>query len=200
MVRRIRIRGVSSQKGKINMIRKIERVPVKGMKQGEQETTVRQDILYLLLKIVVTTAVLMFVFTFLFGICRNSDVSMYPAVKEGDLVIFYRLDKSYTAGDCVVVEYKGNEQIRRIAAVAGDTVDITEDGLVINGTPQMEMAIYEETNRYAEGIGFPVVVSEGEIFVFGDSRKNAADSRIYGCVSVKDTLGKVITIIRRREI
>lgn len=169
-------------------------------RQVKQETTLLQDILYLLLKIAAIMVVLMLLFTFLFGIYRNHDVSMHPAVKEGDMAVFYRLDKSYTAGDCVVVEYEGEKQIRRVAAVAGDTVDITEDGLVINGEPQLEIAIYEETNRYTEGIEFPVVVGEGELFTLGDSRRNATDSRIYGNVLVKDTLGKVITLIRRREI
>jgi len=182
------------------MTRKSGVSPVEDMGRGKQETTLRQDIQHLLLKIMVIIVVLVLVFTFLFGVYRNRDASMHPAVKEGDLAFFYRLDKSYTAGDCVVVEYEGKKQIRRVAAVAGDTVDITEDGLVINGEPQLEIFIYEETNRYAEGIEFPVMVGEGEIFVLGDSRKNATDSRIYGCVSVKETLGKVITVIRRREI
>lgn len=165
-----------------------------------QETTLLQDIRDLLLKIAAIIVVLILLFTFPFGICRNRDASMQPAVKEGDLAFFYRLDKSYTAGDCMVVEYEGKKQIRRVAAVAGDTVDITEDGLVINGELQLEMDVYEETNRYTEGIEFPVIVGEREIFVLGDSRENAADSRIYGCISAEDTLGKVITLIRRREI
>jgi len=182
------------------MPRKSNRVPVEDMRQVKRDTTLLQDILYLLLKITAIIGVLMLIFTFMFGIYRNRDASMQPAVKEGDLTVFYRLDKSYNAGDCVVVEYEGKKQIRRITAVAGDTVDLSEDGLVINGEPQLEIGIYEDTNRYAAGIGFPVVVGEGEIFVLGDSRKDATDSRIYGCVSVNDTLGKVITIIRRREI
>jgi len=159
-----------------------------------------QEIIHLLLKIAVIITVLILLFTFLLGIYRNCDASMYPAVKEGDLVVFCRLDRSYTAGDCVVVEYEGKKQIRRVIAVAGDTVDITEDGLVINREPQLEIAIYEDTNRYEEGIAFPVMVDEGEVFILGDSRENVADSRIYGCVAAKDTLGKVITIIRRRGI
>lgn len=184
----------------IREYRRNDRVLAEGMSQVKQDTTLLQDILYLLLKIAAIILVVMLLFTFLFGIHRNRDASMQPAVKGGDLAVFYRLDKSYTAGDCVVVEYEGKKQIRRVAAVAGDMVDITEDGLVINGELQLEMTIYEETNRYTEGIEFPVVVGEGELFVLGDSRRNATDSRVYGCVLVKDTLGKVITIIRRRAI
>lgn len=172
----------------------------KGFEKEIKEETLLQSILYLLLKIMAIIAALILIFTFLFGIYRNGDASMHPAVKGGDLVVFYRLDKSYRAGDPVVVEYEGKKQIRRVAAAAGDILDITEDGLVINGEPQSEINIYEETSRYAEGAEFPVEIGEGEIFVLGDSRRNAADSRIYGCVPIKDTLGKVITVIRRRAI
>lgn len=175
-------------------------VPKEDKSQVKQDTTLLQDILHLLLKIAAIIVALVLLFTFLFGIFINYDASMHPAVKEGDLAVFYRLDKTYTAGDCIVVEYEGKRQIRRVIAVAGDRIDITEDGLVINGEPQMEVAIYEETNAYTEGIVFPVVVGEGEIFVLGDSRSNATDSRIYGNVLIKDTLGKVITTIRRRQI
>lgn len=83
-------------------------------------------------------------------------------------------------------------------ATAGDVVDITEDGLTINGAPQQEHQIYEKTQRYDTGVDFPIKLREGQIFVLGDSRENASDSRVYGAVDVKDTKGKVMTIVRRR--
>ena len=60
--------------------------------------------------------------------------------------------------------------------------------------------IYQQTQRYAVGATFPLTVGEGQVFVLGDARENATDSRVYGAVEVKDTLGKVITILRRRDI
>ncbi len=75
-------------------------------------------------------------------------------------------------------------------ATAGDVVDITEDGLTINGAPQQEHQIYEKTQRYDTGVDFPIKLQEGQIFVLGDSRENASDSRVYGAVDVKDTKGK----------
>ena len=69
-------------------------------------------------------------------------------------------------------------------------MDITEDGLLVNGSPQQEPGIYEETKRYAEGMDFPVTLQDGEVFVLGDAREDATDSRVYGTVRVEDTLGK----------
>ncbi|SET88256.1 signal peptidase I [Lacrimispora sphenoides] len=164
------------------------------------EPSLGKEIVFLLAKIAAIILAFLLVFTFLFGLCRNSDASMVPSVKDGDLVMFYRLDKSYVAQDTLVLEFKGKKQVRRVIATAGDTVDITEDGLLINGALQQEAEIYTPTQRYEDGVEFPLTVREGEVFVLGDSRENSTDSRIYGAVRVKDTLGKVMTILRRRNI
>lgn len=166
----------------------------------EPPSGIMQELLYLLLKMAALLAILLLLFTFVFGIYRNGDVSMHPSVKDGDLVLFYRLDKTYMKSDVVVLEYEGTKQTRRVVAIAGDVVDITEDGLVIHGSPQQEQDIYEETIRYDTGVEFPLTVGEGEIFVLGDGREHATDSRVYGCVKVKDTLGKVMTVIHRRGL
>jgi len=85
-------------------------------------------------------------------------------------------------------------------AVAGDTVDITEDGLLINGSLVQEQNIFGETLHYEDGISLPITIEDGQVFVLGDRRGNSVDSRLYGPVNIKDTLGKVMTIIRRRNI
>ena len=81
-----------------------------------------------------------------------------------------------------------------------DTVDMTEEGMSINGYLQQEIGIYEETLPYTEGIRYPVTVGKGEVFVLGDRREQAVDSRIYGTVQTKDTCGCVMTVIRQRGI
>ena len=48
---------------------------------------------------------------------------MYPAAKDGDLVVFYRLDKDYEARDLIVLEVDGAKEVRRVVAVAGDNFD-----------------------------------------------------------------------------
>lgn len=168
--------------------------------QERQPPSLLQEIGFLLLKIGAILALLVLLFTFIFGVFQNVDASMVPGMQEGDLILFYRLDRSYVASDTVVVEYEGKKQVRRVAAVAGDTVDITEEGLLVNGSLQEERKIYEDTKRFAQGIEFPVTLKEGEVFLLGDGREHATDSRIYGPVLAKETLGKVMTVIRRRDI
>lgn len=165
-----------------------------------QMPSLLKEILSLLVKIAAIIIVFLLVFTFVFGLYRNTDVSMAPSIQDGDLVLFYRLDKTYVAGDTLLFSFEKQKQVRRVMATAGDTVDITEEGLLINGALQQEPGIYQETQRYAEGAVFPLTVGEGQVFVLGDAREDATDSRVYGAVEIKDTWGKVITILRRRNI
>ena len=171
------------------------------MEKTARQRPVWKDLVSLLVKIASIALAFVLLFTFLFGIARYQDPSMAPAIRDGDLVIFYRHGKSgYLPQDAIALKKDGQVQVRRVIAVAGDTVDISADGLVINGALQYEPEIYQKTERFEEGADFPLTVPEGHVFVLGDSREGAADSRIYGPVRVRDTLGKVMTVIRRRGI
>ena len=162
-----------------------------------KKDSIKDDLLFLLMKIAILAILLIITFVFIFGISRCNDNSMSPSFKDGDLAIYYRLQKDYNIGDVVVVEKDDEVQIRRIIAKAGDKVEITEDGMKINGYLQNEINIYEETLPYVEGVTFPLEVLENEYFVLGDSRSNAKDSRIYGTVKKEEIKGGVMTLIRR---
>ncbi|MDR2686531.1 MAG: signal peptidase I [Oscillospiraceae bacterium] len=165
-----------------------------------QEPSAWRELRALGVKVGVIAGIALLLFTFVYGLHYNLEPGMNPSVKDGDLVIFYRLDKSYHAGDLALLAFQGKKQVRRVVAAAGDTVDITEEGLVINGALQQEPGISQKTHRYAEGISFPLTLGENQVFVLGDARENAADSRIYGPVNVSDTQGAVITVLRRRNL
>ena len=166
----------------------------------KKTTTLQSDLLFLFGKLVVVATLIALLFMFIFGIVRVEDASMVPAMQEGDIVLFQRFGPDLIANDTIVVRYDGQTQIRRVVAVAGDVVDITENGLFINGLLQQELHIFEETTQFSEGIMFPLVVPEGEVFVMGDSRARSRDSRIYGTVRVRDVLGTVVTVIRGRNL
>lgn len=166
----------------------------------QQQPTLLSEILYLLRKVLVIGVLLVLCGTFLFGAARNTDLGMTPSVKSGDLVCYFRLDKQYAASDVVAVKIDGSFQARRVVAVGGDTVDLTDQGLLVSGYLQQEADIVGETLAYTEGITFPVVLGENQVFLLGDNREHASDSRLYGAVDVSDTLGKVVLVLRRRNI
>lgn len=167
--------------------------------EGRKSPPLRIDIGYLLMKLLLVGVTLGSLLIFVFGITRNIDLSMSPAVKHGDLVIYFRLDKQYAASDLVAFIYEGNTQIRRVIAIEGDTVDINENGLLINGRVQQEVEVIGETLAYTEGISFPITLEKGQVFLLGDSREFSKDSRLYGSVNTADTLGKVMVVMRRRN-
>ena len=170
-------------------------------KSTRYKTPLWKDLLFLIIKIVLILLAFVAMFTFLFGFVRYGEPSMTPSIKDGDLLIYHRYTKvGYMIRDAIILEHDGQIQARRVVATAGDVVDITESGLVINGSVQQETDIYQDTERYMDGVAFPLTVPDGFVFVLGDSRTGATDSRIYGPVDIDDTLGKVMAVIRRRSI
>jgi len=168
--------------------------------QYSAEPSVLRELVLLAVKSIVISISFVLIFTFIYGFHRNTDPDMAPMVKDGDLVLFYRLNKDYAIGDLLLLDFQGLRQVRRVVAKAGDTVDITEHGLIINGGLQHEPEIFQQTWQYVNDVSFPITVEEGQVFVLGDARENAIDSRVYGAINTKDTLGTVITIIRRRGL
>ena len=168
--------------------------------EKKQNNSLFADVKWLILKLLLLGIIFAIVWIFLLGICRVGDESMNPAVRAGDLVIYDRLTHEYHTGDVLVIEQDGKRQIRRVAAVSGDVVDVTEEGLCVNGYQQQEANIYTETLPYQGGIDYPLTVEEGKIFVLGDNRISAEDGRIYGTTDLNDVRGVVMTVIRRRNI
>ena len=168
--------------------------------QAPSPPPLSRELGYLLIKLLLVGGILSVLLLVVFGMTRNTDLGMSPAVKHGDLIFYFRLDKQYQATDLVALTYDGKVQIRRVIASAGDTVDISESGLIINGQLQTEAEVVGETLAYTEGIAFPLTLGIGEVFLLGDSRELAADSRLYGPVTEAETLGKVMVIMRRRNL
>ena len=138
-------------------------------------------------------------FSYVFLITQVGGNDMFPAVKDGDLVIGFRLQQEYAKNDVVVYTAGGRSHIGRIAARATDVVTLDDSGtLLVNGTAQSGEIMYPTYAK--EGIEYPYRVPEGHVFILGDYRTQTEDSRDYGSIPMENVQGKVITILRRRGL
>jgi signal peptidase I len=159
-----------------------------------------ETVLRFLIKLSSVLLVIWAIFTFVFGIRQVSGETMYPRLRDGDLVLYYRLEQDYEIGDVVTYEIDGTTFWARIVAQGGDVVEVNGDGqLLVNGNVQQEEVFYV-TEPQDGDVTYPVTVEENSYFVLCDFRTVSFDSRTYGTVSKNDLDGKVITLLRRRGI
>ena len=163
------------------------------MKQDTpQRPSLAHDLLMLALQLAAIALGIVVTFSFVFGLMRVTDPSMEPRFQDGDLVLFYRIDKRYLARDVVVYERDGLLTSGRVVAQAGDKVNIDSQGLVVNGAHQQEQGITDETTQVADGVTFPLTVPEGAVFVLGDNRELSKDSRAFGEVNKRQIKGRIV--------
>lgn len=154
----------------------------------------------LLAKILAVVAACWLLLNFVFGVSAVRGEGMYPRMRDGDLVIFYRLVDSWNIGDVAVYMADGQRQYGRIVATSGDVVDMTTDGqLVVNGSIQQE-EVFFPTLKEDRKTSFPATLKNGEVFVLGDNRVSTSDSRDFGPISIKDINGRVISLFRHRGL
>ncbi len=105
--------------------------------------------------------------------------------------------------DIVVFKYprdRSTDYIKRVVGVAGDTIEIKNKQVYINGEANVNPHIrFTDKNIMKASAGprdnmDPVRVPEGFIFVMGDNRDNSYDSRFWGFVPLKDVLGKAFIL------
>ena len=121
-------------------------------------------------------------------------VSMEKTLLVGDRVLVNKRNKSAHVGDIVVFKRPPGEEaaaikdlIKRVVAVAGDTVTAKDGRLFVNGVQRKEPYL-------APGIqtiwpGDPVTVPPGDVFVMGDNRPQSRDSRFFGPIKKSSIIG-----------
>ena len=157
----------------------------------------------------VSLALVVYILMFhIVGLTVMPDTNMSPRLDAGDLLLFYRIDRTPKARDIVVIDKTvgsaGEPPVRfvcRVVACPGDTVNIPETGgLTVNGNAITEDYIYARTLPYAGFVNYPLTLGEGEYFVLSDSRNSGVDSRFFGTVRQEEIRGIVITILRRNNL
>ncbi|MBZ5662042.1 MAG: signal peptidase I [Acidobacteriia bacterium] len=108
----------------------------------------------------------------------NKFVYRFEPIARGDVVVFwYPLDRSKSF-------------IKRVVGLPGDTVEIREGQVFVNGKYLPEPYVPPESadmNNFS-----PTRIPKGEYFVMGDHRISSNDSRIFGPVPRNFIYGKAV--------
>ena len=135
-----------------------------------------------------------FVRPFVLEAFRIPSESMVPTLLVGDRVFVNKFIYRFAEperGDVVVFEsVNGGEEdlIKRIVAIAGDEIEVSNGTLLVNGEEQEEPYL-NETLPFDDSYG-PTRVPEEHVFVMGDNRANSADSRVFGPLPVENIEGE----------
>ena len=178
---------------------KAARTPMEALRRRKLTLLTRRGYAALGLRLACTALALWLVFSQVFLLHRCQGQGMFPAVKDGDLVLAYRLHRDYGKGDVVAYRREGKLYLGRIAAMGTDVVMMGSSGsLTVNGNPQNGEILYPTYAR--ENTLYPLCVQEGTVFVLGDYRTQTQDSRDFDPIPLDDIQGKVITLVRRRGL
>lgn len=156
--------------------------------------------------IAVGLLVALFLRTFVIGAYYVPSESMLNTIHEGDFLLGEMVSLHFEdprVGDVVTFDSplaEGETLVKRVIAVGGQTVDLVDGVVYVDGEPLAEPYTEGKPSESlsdrpgSAGISYPYVVPEGMIWVMGDNRTNSKDSRFFGPVSAEDVTSRVLFI------
>ena len=125
---------------------------------------------------------------------RVEGASMAPTMLAGDLLLV-REDREVKRvlgrGDIVVLAQSGRSQLKRIVALPGEHIALTDGMLLIDGQRLKEPYLCG-LPPYLGLDDSAYELASDEYFVMGDNRAHSTDSRQYGPVHRAQIIGKVL--------
>lgn len=122
--------------------------------------------------------------------------SMLPTIQLQDRLVFDKVlykNKPFQRGDIVMFTApegsgENDDLVKRIIGLPGETLEVREGSVWINGEPIVEPYL-KEAPEYEYG---PTRIPEGSYLAFGDNRNNSKDSHVWGFVPEGNIEGKVL--------
>lgn len=158
---------------------------------------------YSWVKSIIIAFILAFLCTnFLFAPTTVKGESMSPTFEDKDKVLISKISE-IERFDIIVFNAPDSDEryIKRVIGLPGDTIEMDNDILYVNGKAFKEKYLdenREETplsklteNFTLEELTGESRVPEGKLFVLGDNRLESKDSRRFGFISSEEVIGEV---------
>ena len=184
-------------------------------KKNVKKKTIGREILEWILTIVAAVVIALPLRAFAFEMVRVDGSSMNGTLSKFDyastwLSLPWWDDKGKEAAsrittggdpkrfDVVVCRYPGRGDtnfVKRVVGLPGDTVELRQGYLYVNGERYEEPYILDEYRGGSLNNFGPYEVPEGEFFVMGDHRNNSNDSRSQGSLPRNMIIGHARTVL-----
>lgn len=137
---------------------------------------------------IVIVVVVVLIRTFIITPVRVDGDSMKNTLKNGDILLLYKLSSINRFDIIVLDEEKDNEKIiKRVIGMPGETVAIKKDKIYINDKVIDDEYAYGQTSDYNK-----VTLRDNEYFILGDNRLISKDSRYFGPIKENEIKGKIV--------
>ncbi len=144
--------------------------------------------------------------TFILGPYKIPTGSMRPNLMEGDRIFVDKMTYRFREprrGEVIVFKYpldRKKDFVKRLIAFGGETVEIREGQIYINGG-RLENPLSIATRFYYNREdwdfakkGQKILVPKEHLFMLGDNSAQSSDSRNWGFVRRKDVVGRAVLI------
>ena len=152
----------------------------------------------------IAAAVFLIIYAFLFRPFEVKGDSMYPNFHDQEYVITNLIALRFTTpklGDVVVFKAPPDptkDYIKRVIGVPGDTVQVKDGKVYLNGKLLDESAYLKPDIKTDEGAflkeGQIVTIPTDEYLVMGDNRVYSSDSREWGFVKKDELIGESLFV------
>ena len=118
--------------------------------------------------------------------------SMNPTYIDTERVWVNRL-ATPKRGDIIIVDEGEKYVIKRVVGMPGDTIQIIDGIVYLNGVRYTENYIKDGNTHYDAGVASePITLGDDEYFMLGDNRVISRDSRAIGAITEDMIVGVVI--------
>ena len=179
---------------------------------GKSRSTVREYVEAALWALVLT----LFLRAFVIQAFRIPSESMRDTLLVGDFLFVNKFEygpkipfthvrlpglRAPRPGDVIVFQFPqdpSKDFIKRVVAVGGQTVEVRDKQLTVDGRPVRERYIlHTDPDVRPAGFDFrdnfgPVTVPRGRLFMMGDNRDNSNDSRYWGTLDMDLVKGRAM--------